>query len=224
MSDDSLTQFKINGAAHFPGALSGDIPAIETLVAPWSGKAAGHRFADLRPLAPVISEGICNEIAQNLIGRSARAVRAVLFDKTANANWSLAWHQDRTIAVREPTQVPGFANWTIKQGIHHVEPPFALLGGMATLRIHLDHVGPDNGPLQIAAGSHLLGHIPEQEIAQAVRMSDTQQCLAEAGDVWAYSTPILQASAASAKPRSRRVLQIDYCAQSLPSPLQWLPL
>nr|WP_202131763.1 phytanoyl-CoA dioxygenase family protein [Aurantiacibacter rhizosphaerae] len=201
--------------------MAGNVAAIEAIVAPWSGDAAGHRLADLRQLAPIISQGVCNNIAQNLIG-PARAVRAVLFDKTAKHNWSLAWHQDRTIAVRKPIRLPGFSTWTIKQGIHHVEPPFGLLAGMATLRIHLDQVNLDNGPLDIAAGSHLLGLIPEPEIAKVVGMSTIRRCIAQAGDVWAYSTPILHASAASIKPRTRRVLQIDYCAEELPSPLQWL--
>ena len=40
-------------------------------------------------------------IAAKAIGADARAVRAVLFDKTASANWNLGWHQDRTIVVKE---------------------------------------------------------------------------------------------------------------------------
>lgn len=57
-------------------------------------------------------------------------MRAVLFDKTAITNWALAWHQDRTICVRERVAVEGFGPWTIKRGMHHVAPPFNLLAAM----------------------------------------------------------------------------------------------
>src|ERR1700739_3420143 len=35
-----------------------------------------------------------------ILGRTARPVRAILFDKTPAVNWAVGWHQDRTIAVR----------------------------------------------------------------------------------------------------------------------------
>jgi hypothetical protein len=46
----------------------------------------------------------------------------------------------------------------------------------------------------------------------------------EAGEVWLCSTPILHASEAATAPRARarRVLQIDYAAEDLPSGLEWL--
>jgi len=39
-------------------------------------------------------------IARRYLGDAAQPVRAIMFDKTPGANWSLGWHQDRTIAVR----------------------------------------------------------------------------------------------------------------------------
>ena len=47
-------------------------------------------------------------------------------------------------------------------------------------------------------------------------------CVAEAGDVWLYATPILHASEASHRPGHRRVLQVDYAAEELPGGLEWL--
>jgi hypothetical protein len=35
-------------------------------------------------------------------------VRAILFDKITSANWTVPWHQDRSIAVRKRIDVPGF--------------------------------------------------------------------------------------------------------------------
>jgi ectoine hydroxylase-related dioxygenase (phytanoyl-CoA dioxygenase family) len=132
------------------------------------------------------------------------------------------WHQDRTIAVRRRIDTPGFANWTVKSGIHHVEPPFALLERMVTIRIHLDEAGADNAPLLIAPGSHRLGRIPEHAIAGAVRRLGTRACLAGRGDAWLYATPILHASEPARTPASRRVLHVDFSADPLPNGLEWL--
>jgi ectoine hydroxylase-related dioxygenase (phytanoyl-CoA dioxygenase family) len=104
----------------------------------------------------------------------------------------------------------------------HVEPPFALLERMLTLRIHLDTVPADNAPLLIAPGSHLFGRIPERDIAARVAACGTFACTADRGDVWVYATPILHASARAARPGHRRVLQVDYAADDLPGGLTWL--
>jgi hypothetical protein len=47
-------------------------------------------------------------------------------------------------------------------------------------------------------------------------------CLAEAGDVWLYATPILHASEAAVEARHRRVLQVDFAVGELPGGLKWL--
>ncbi|WP_294395148.1 phytanoyl-CoA dioxygenase family protein [uncultured Sphingomonas sp.] len=86
-------------------------------------------------------------------------MRAILFDKTAETNWSLAWHQDRTICVRRRIDVDGFGPWTIKGGMQHVAPPFDLLTRMVTLRVHMDDVPATNAPLLIAPASHTDGRI-----------------------------------------------------------------
>lgn len=109
-----------------------------------------------------------------------------------------------------------------KQGIQHVAPPFAITAEMATLRIHLDDTPADNAPLLIAPGSHRLGLIAEDAIAAVVARCGSFACLAAAGDVWCYATPILHASAATQSDRRRRVLQVDYSATSRPAPLEWL--
>lgn len=104
----------------------------------------------------------------------------------------------------------------------HVAPPIDLLERMLTIRIHLDDVSTDNAPLLIAPGSHRLGRIAEDEIASVVQRCGVRECLAAAGDVWLYATPILHASDASRKPGRRRVLQVDYAAEELPGGLEWL--
>jgi ectoine hydroxylase-related dioxygenase (phytanoyl-CoA dioxygenase family) len=179
-----------------------------------------HGIAALRPfLAPA---GPVGAVAARALGQACRPVRAILFDKTPASNWSLAWHQDRTIAVAERIDVDGFGPWTVKSGLLHVAPPFDLLAGMVTLRVHLDPVPTTNAPLLIAPGSHRLGRIAETDVANVVRRCGTFACVADAGDIWLYATPILHASGAALEPAHRRVLQVDFAIGELPGGLKWL--
>ncbi|GGD62993.1 hypothetical protein GCM10010990_10550 [Croceicoccus mobilis] len=184
---------------------------------------AGTRIHGIEPLREMLAPtGCIGSPAAAILGRNARAVRAILFNKSAATNWSLGWHQDRTICVRARRDTPGFGPWTVKQGLHHVAPPFDLLTRMVTLRVHLDDVPADNAPLLVAPGSHRMGRIAVDEIDAVVSRCGTMACLARAGDIWIYSTPILHASEAAAAPRNRRVLQVDYAADELPGDLEWL--
>lgn len=93
---------------------------------------------------------------------------------------------------------------------------------MVPLRVHLDAVDEANAPLLVAQGSDRLGRIPQSNVSGVVQRCGIASCIAEPGDVWVYSTPILHASEASTRPRRRRVLQVDYTTKSLPGGLQWL--
>ena len=124
--------------------------------------------------------------------------------------------------VRERREVDGFGPWTVKQGLQHVAPPFALLEAMVTLRVHIDPVPVDNAPLLVALGSHKCRRIPETAVEAVVADSRVHACIAERGDIWMYATPILHASDAAVRPVRRRVLQIDFTAEPLPSGLEWL--
>ena len=166
-------------------------------------------------LAPV------SRLASRLLGIGARPVRAVLFDKTAEGNWALGWHQDRTLVVEERREVEGFGPWSRKDGAIHVAPPIELLRRMATFRVHLDPCGSGNAPLKAAIGSHDIGYVAADQAATEAEKRTIVECLAEVGDVWAYSTPILHASARAASPTRRRVLQVDYAAFALPGGLIW---
>jgi hypothetical protein len=113
--------------------------------------------------------GACRAIhddVRRLIGSAARPVRALLFDKRDVSNWALGWHQDRTIEVAERVDVPGYGPWTVKQGRLHVSPPIGVLETMLTVRLHVDPVGPDNAPLEVAPGSHRLGLVAEDAIPE----------------------------------------------------------
>ncbi|MGJ4951448.1 phytanoyl-CoA dioxygenase family protein [Bradyrhizobium sp. HKCCYLS20291] len=224
LSPQQTTQFSDAGAVRIAAAL--DAGALGALFDALSGHApaqAGTRLHGVAALTPFLAaDGPVGCAAAELLGAAARPVRAVYFDKTAQANWAVPWHQDRTIVVRERIDVAGFGPWTIKGGLQHVAPPIEVLVRMVTLRVHLDAVPADNAPLLIAPGSHRLGRIAEADVPAVVARCGTAVCRAEAGDIWLYATPILHASEPSAHPGHRRVLQVDFAADELPGGLEWL--
>ncbi|MFM9828706.1 MAG: phytanoyl-CoA dioxygenase family protein [Sphingomonas sp.] len=164
------------------------------------------------------------DLVGEMLGTGTRVIRALALNKSPDANWTLGWHQDRVIEVARQADAPGFGRWTQKAGRPHVAPPFAVLAQMVTARLHLDAVDEGNAPLLVLPGSHQLGIVDEPDIGSAVGAGSPIACLADAGDVWLYATPILHASRPAASPHRRRVLQIDMSAQTLPGSLEWAPL
>ncbi|KQM98849.1 MULTISPECIES: phytanoyl-CoA dioxygenase family protein [unclassified Sphingomonas] len=211
-----------DGARHLPGAAATAVTAIEAALAHVPPERAGVRLHGIGALSDLLSgTGAIGRLAAAVLGHRTRPVRALLFDKTADTNWALGWHQDRTIVVARRHDIPGYGPWTVKQGLQHVAPPPDLLAAMVTMRVHLDPVPGTNAPLLVAGGSHRLGRIAEGDIPAIVAASPRFVCTADRGDVWLYSTPILHASDAAAHPSRRRVLQVDYAACDLPGGLRW---
>ena len=214
----------IHGARLYPQALSEiDIAELRALADPiLAGQSGARIFGGEIAAAILAPKGALQRIATGIMGDAARPVRAILFDKNADANWSAGWHQDRTIAVRERRETEGYGPWSVKGGAVHVEPPFEILSTMITMRAHLDDCDRDNAPLLVAPGSHRLGRVRLPEIDATAKRLGAACCLARAGDVWAHATAIIHASERAHRPRRRRVLQIDFSANALPAGLEWL--
>jgi hypothetical protein len=195
---------------------------LEIALATLPMRKPGVRIGEGLQLKPFLDKvGPIGAIAASVLGDEARPVRAILFNKTAERNWALGWHQDRTIVVEARIDTDRYGPWTVKSGLIQVEPPFEILERMVTLRVHLDAVDERNAPLRIIPGSHRLGRLPEPELARVVTTYGEQLCLARRGDVWLYATSIVHASLAADPPRRRRVLQIDYSADARPGSLAW---
>lgn len=217
----SALRFDRDGSALHAGVAFPLLPDLLAFADAAPQHRAGTRLHGNTALGELLAAGPIHTLASAYLP-GARPVRAILFDKSPQANCALGWHQDRTVAVRERRDVPGYGPWTIKQGLQHVSPPFGVIERMITLRIHLDDVPADNAPLLIAPGSHRLGLLREDQIEAAVDRCGVAACLAEAGDVWVYSTPIVHASAPAKGDRRRRVIQADYAIGSLDGELDWL--
>lgn len=160
------------------------------------------------------------ELVERAVGRRAFPVRAIFFDKTPEANWRVPWHQDLTIAVAERKTIPGFGPWSLKEGIHHVQPPLEILEGMLTLRLHLDDCHAANGALKVLPGSHRngIGSIAGED---ACIQSEAVTCEVLKGGALLMRPLLWHASSPASVPSHRRVLHIEYATQPLPDGLRW---
>lgn len=218
----SRARLERDGAVRFEGVLApAEIEPLRALADETVRDRPGARLTGNHWLSSLLSEGAPARIAIELSTPAARPVRAVMFDKSPAANWSVAWHQDRTVPVCERREVADFGPWSLKDGALHVAPPFEVLARMVTLRLHLDEVDLDNAPLRVAVGSHRLGRIAAGDAAERARSMEQRVCLADSGDIWAYRTPVLHASDRASSGRRRRVLQVDYADFELPGGLEW---
>jgi hypothetical protein len=154
------------------------------------------------------------------IAPSSIPVRAILFDKTGEANWTVPWHQDRSIAVRERIDAPGFGPWSIKSGIPHVQPPVNVLRQMVTLRLHLDPCGPDNGPLRVVPGTHER-ILDQHEIESCVKSRPIFSVAASAGGLLIMRPLLLHASSPTTIGSHRRVIHIEFGPARLPGGVEW---
>ena len=148
-------------------------------------------------------------------------VRLLAFDKGEANDWSLPWHQDRVIAVKQKAQAPGFVNWSKKGDIWHCEAPVSILSRMVFVRLHLDPATGENGAMEVAVGSHTLGVAKSAQAAEAAQSLPKEACLAERGDLLILKMLTLHRSLKPAKTTPRRAIRIDYAAEALPPPLEW---
>lgn len=56
-------------------------------------------------------------LARRALGDKAIPFRATLFDKSAESNWLVVWHQDTALPLRERKDVSGWGPWSIKEGV-----------------------------------------------------------------------------------------------------------
>jgi len=158
---------------------------------------------------------------EGLLGRKVFPVRAIFFDKTAESNWHVPWHQDLTITVVEQIETPGFVAWSVKDGILHVQPPREILEGMITVRLHLDDCHADDGALKIITGSHLNGKLDTSQITEWTSKQKSVACEVSKGDALLIRPLLLHSSSPAKNPSHRRILHIEYAAQELPNGLKW---
>lgn len=188
-----------------------------------AGKAFGIRnLLNVVPLTRDLAHSAaCKSFVESILGSSARVVRGIYFDKHRDANWKVAWHQDLTIAVKERIEVDSYGPWSIKAGIHHVQPPVSILENMLTVRLHLDDTDDANGALRVIPGTHQYGRLDANQIDYWKQQQQPSTCVVRSGGALVMRPLLLHSSMAAVNPEHRRVLHFEYSAQDLRSGLRW---
>jgi len=202
---------------------SATIAELRDCVAPLvqSGRGGARNLLDEPRIATLATSPTLRPFADAVLGEACFAVRALFFDKTAEANWKVVWHQDLSVAARERIDLPGYGPWTDKAGVPHVQPPVDVLEHMIAIRLHLDPCGEDNGPVRVLNGTHRLGRLSAQAVDDLRAQLPESVCLAPEGALLAFRPLLLHASSPARRPMHRRVIHIEYAAQPLASPLAW---
>lgn len=156
---------------------------------------------------------------QECLGSDFGLVRALFFDKPPERTWNLPWHKDTSIAVRaNQVESEHYSRPTVKAGVPHLIASDEILRMMLTLRIHLDEVNNENGPLRVIPRSHVSSESNGAGIDEAFTVH------ARPGDVLAMRPLISHASGSSIEgtTRHRRILHLEFAASSiLPDNVKW---
>lgn len=180
---------------------------------------------NLLNLSPKVREFVesqqVREIVEKYLGKQAKIVRAIYFDKMPDANWKVPWHQDLTISVCEKIETTGFTAWTKKSGICHVQPPIEILEKMLTLRFHLDDADESNGALKVLPETHKFGRLSATEIQNLKSKQTVCLCKVKKGDCLLMKPLLVHSSSAGSNPAHRRVIHFEFSAENLPNGLQF---
>lgn len=181
---------------------------------------SGHIYGarNLLRLWPDVSTVWCKaplpERVTELLGERFGLVRVLYFDKPPEQSWALPWHKDLTIAVKN-NRLPSdqFRKPTFKAGVPHVEAPRWLLERMLTMRLHLDDMTDENGPLKVIPGSH-----------RGMESAAPVTILGRRGDVL-LMRPLVSHCSNKSHPdtrRRRRVLHFEFSGvEQLPDGYEW---
>ncbi len=217
-------------AAARVGRLLADLERALTRAGPFALTSRGlvygvRNLVDVWPPAlAVAQEAAKHAVTRAVLGGSFGLVRAIYFDKPPTRTWSLPWHRDTTIAVRDAGPAgPGFGRPTVKAGVPHVGAPPSLLSRMLTARVALDDVTDENGPLLVIPASHRDRRIDDLPSGRtlAARARPVHMC---AGDVLLIRPLVVHRSGPSqpGTRRHRRTLHFEFApAAALPAGLEW---
>lgn len=181
---------------------------------------AARNFLSIFPkVTEFIDRPILKLILNEILGESCGLVRGLYFDKPPQQGWTLPWHKDLTVAVRNTNvKTSEFKNPTFKAGVSHFEAPESILKQMLTLRIHLDGADQENGALMVMPQSH------HGKVDSAQPDQNSVTIATQSGDVF-MMRPMLTHCSGNSHPeidRHRRVIHLEFAAsQRLPDRVEW---
>jgi hypothetical protein len=178
------------------------------------GRAGARHLLSMPRISELVGDSRLRAIAGAALGGEPQPFRVTLFDKSAGSNWSVAWHQDTAVPLRERFHATGWGPWSVKEGVLFARAPASALSGIIALRVHLDDSTSTNGPLRVLPGTHRLGVLSDHDLADIQRSLSPLSCPVPRGGVLAMRPLLVHSSSRILIPLARRVLHIEY-AQDL---------
>ena len=172
--------------------------------------------------SPDLQQLVMSEKLKNILAtfeKPYRLIKSVYFDKPPKANWSVNWHQDLTVSLKNKTEVAGFKNWLPKEDYFSVQPPEMYLKDIITLRIHLDDCHRENGALRVIPASHMQVLDIKEMVPGFLKSEKT--CEVKKGGVLAMKPLLWHSSRRTNTPSNRRVVHLEFSSLMLPEPLEW---
>lgn len=174
---------------------------------------------EIPEINPIIFDRDFENLIRQFFGEGYFVVKSIYFDKPEQSNWFVAYHQDLTISVDKKEPLPGYENWTVKQGQFAVQPPLDILEQMYTVRIHLDDTDENNGALKVIPGSHLKGIY--RPAALDLSIEKEASCKVSSGGIMVMKPLLLHSSGRTTNNSKRRVIHIEFSKRELPEELNF---
>ncbi|MEO6918597.1 MAG: phytanoyl-CoA dioxygenase family protein [Collimonas sp.] len=216
-------RFEIDGFAVISQLLTDSACAeISSSLAELRNKGAGSRslleLSWCKGLAQTIHR---HPAIEELLPRDSVAVQCTYFEKSKEQNWLVPAHQDLSIPVRERIDHPALTGWSEKEGSVFVQPPDTVLQDVVAVRLHIDECGPEDGPLRVVAGSHLVGRLSDESVLIARDKLGEVVCPVVKGGALLMKPLLLHASSKAVGNSRRRVLHFVFGPRTLPFGLRW---
>lgn len=175
-------------------------------------RAGARHLISVPVVAALAKDPRLISLAAEVLGSEPVPFGATLFDKSSDANWLVAWHQDRALPLVERRKAAGWGPWSNKDGVVYANAPATALAKVVALCVHLDDSTPENGPLRVLPGTHTLGVLSDAQINDAARRIEPVTCTVERGGVIVMRPLTVHASSKVTAAASRRVLHFEYAA------------
>jgi hypothetical protein len=173
-------------------------------------RAGSRHLLSCPAVSMLASDPRLKRIAQTFLGAAPFPFRATLFEKSADANWLVVWHQDTALPFTQRLEEPGWGPWSLKAGVIYAHAPAWALSRVVALRVHLDASELSNGPLRVIPASHELGVLTDDQLGELARSRPIHDCMVPAGGVLAMRPLLVHSSPKSTSPSPRRVIHIEY--------------
>jgi ectoine hydroxylase-related dioxygenase (phytanoyl-CoA dioxygenase family) len=152
------------------------------------------------------------ELARQVLGPGAIPYRTTLFDKSAQSNWLVVWHQDTALPLRERRDVRGWGPWSVKEGVVCAHAPASALEQVLAIRVHLDDSNEQNGPLRVLPSTHNSGVLNDDQLNALASQEAAIDCCVASGGVLLMRPLLVHASSKAKSNEPRRVLHIEYAS------------